>query len=202
MQIIGTESSPFTRKVRIVALERGISATFVVDSPLATPSSVAALNPLGKVPVLVRDDGSVLVDSSRIAAWLDTQGEGERLIPQSEPEHSVVLQWETIADGILDAAVLMRMEALRPQGERSSTWVERQRVKVESGMAWMNRGLGERECLIGTRFSYASIAVACCLSYLVFRFAQDDWTGRFVNVAHLRAQLEQRPSFKATVMRG
>lgn len=202
MRIIGTESSPFTRKVRIVALERRVPFEFVVDTPLAAQSRVPLLNPLGKVPVLVRDDDSVLIDSSQIAAWLDGQGEGNRLVPESELERTAVLQWETVADGILDAAVLMRMETLRAAGERSSEWQERQRAKVESGMAWMNRGLGERECCVVERFSLASIAVGCCLSYLVFRFAKNRWTDRFAKVASLCAELEKRASFKATPLRG
>jgi glutathione S-transferase len=84
VQIIGDTFSPFTRKVRIVALEQEIPIEFIEDMPLAETTAVPRYNPLDKVPVLVRDDGSALIDPPLIAAWLDAQGEGERLIPAAQ----------------------------------------------------------------------------------------------------------------------
>jgi len=202
VRIIGTLSSPFTRKVRIVALERRILTEFVIDSPLSEDSQVPTLNPLGKVPVLVKDDGSVLVDSPLIVAFMDGLGQGERLIPAADPERTAVLQWEAIADGVLDAAVLVRMEQLRPESERGRAWMDRQKGKVERGLAWLDRELGNREWCIGGRLSLADIALGCCAAYLEFRFEVEGWGRQFENVARVAAVLEQRPSFRATVLQG
>ena len=202
MRIVGTESSPFTRKVRIAALERNLSPEFVVDSPLSAESRVPSLNPLGKVPVLVADDGAAIVDSSLIVAYLDDIGDGARLVPQSGPDRTAVLQWEAIANGVMDAAVLMRMEVLRPQAERSAAWTARQMSKAESAMAWMDRSLEATGYCAVPQLSVASLSMACCLAYLQFRFAEGRWAERFAHVGQACAELEQRPSFKATVLRG
>jgi glutathione S-transferase len=147
VQIIGHTFRPFTRKMRIVALERGIPIEFIEDMPLAETTAVPKYNPLGKVPVLVRDDGSALIDSPLIAAWLDAHGEGEGLIPADQTQQICVQQWEAVVDGVAEAAVLMRSETLRPEGERSRAWAQRQETKVVCGLRWMNERLGGKYCV-------------------------------------------------------
>jgi glutathione S-transferase len=198
MRIIGTTSSPYTRKVRIVALERGLAVDFVIDMPLAQDTRVPQFNPLGKVPVLVLDDGTALIDSPLIAEHLNALGTGDSLIPEAAEARMRVRQWEAVADGVLDAAVLMRMESLRPGQERSAAWVERQRGKIECGLDWMERRLGARPCCEGDHFSLADIAAGCAMAYLKFRFPEGDWHGRFAALARLSAELEHRSSFAAT----
>lgn len=198
MRILGTPSSPYTRKVRIVAMEKGLPVEFVVDNPLAEGSAVPALNPLGKIPVLIRDDGSELVDSPLIAEYLDLAGGGDRLIPMVGPERFAVREWEAIADGALDAAILIRMEMLRPEPQRSTAWVDRQRGKIESVLKEFDRRLGSGARCVGPNLTLADIATGCLLAYLQFRFEDGRWHERYANLGRLCAELEGRPSFRAT----
>jgi glutathione S-transferase len=198
MRIIGTWSSPFTRKVRIVALERGIPVDFLVDSPLSDDTLVSKVNPLTKVPVLIRDDDSPLIASSLIAQFLDECGTGPSLVDGNGLKRIDVLQWEAIADGVLDAAVLTRMECLRPENERSDAWTRRQRAKIEGGLSWFDRQLGKDAYCTGGRFSLSDIAMGCCIGYLCFRFPDDAWYERYPNIARASKRLEQRQSFQST----
>ncbi len=198
MKILGTASSPYTRKARIVALEKGLPVEFVVDSPLAADSQVSRLNPLGKIPVLIRDDGSTLIDSPLISEYLDLAGAGPRLIPLVGPERFAVREWEAIADGALDAAVLIRVETLRPEAQRSAMWIERQRGKIEASLAELDRRLGSHEHCVGPTLTLADIATGCLLAYLRFRFDDGRWAERYANLGRLCAAIEARPSFRAT----
>lgn len=198
MKVLGTASSPYTRKVRIVAIEKALPVEFVVASPLAADSAVASLNPLGKIPVLIREDGRPLIDSPLIAEYLDLAGSGPRLIPLVGPERFAVREWEAIADGALDAAILIRMELLRSESQRSPAWIERQRAKIESALAELERRLGERTHCVGPSLTLADIATGCLLAYLQFRFEDGRWHERYANLGRLCAELESRPSFCAT----
>jgi glutathione S-transferase len=198
MLIVGSPTSPYTRKVRIVALERGVPFEFIVATP-ASDARVAELNPLGKVPVLMRDDGSTLIDSPLIAAWLDTRGTGEALIPELESEREAVVQWEAVADGALDAAVLIRAEQQRPVAQRSASWTERQRGKIDAALAWMQARIEGRSHCAVERFSLADIALGCVIDYLEFRLPEGHWRGRYRGLDRLYAELAQRASFHATL---
>jgi glutathione S-transferase len=198
MKILGTASSPYTRKVRIVALEKNLPVEFVVDGPLAPGSAVPGLNPLAKIPVLIRDDGQALVDSPLIAEYLDLAGDGAHLIPLVGPERFAVREWEAIADGALDAAILIRMEMLRPEPQRSAEWIDRQRGKIESVLAELDRRLGAQARCVGPTLTLADIATGCLLAYLQFRFDDGRWHERYANLGRLCAELETRPSFRAT----
>lgn len=198
MQIIGTTSSPYTRKVRVCALEKGIAHEFVVASPMTGSATVQAANPLGKVPVLVRADGSRLIDSPLIAAYLDALGATPRLIPANEAQREATQQIEAIADGVLDAAILVRVETLRPAAQHNEEWVSWQLGKVHRGLGHLNALLHGREQFVGDALSLADIAVACCVGYLEFRLVDGEWGVRYPKLAaHLDA-LEARDSFAAT----
>jgi glutathione S-transferase len=198
VRIIGTPTSPYTRKVRVVALEKGLDVEFVDESPLAEGSRIADLNPLAKVPVFVLPDGSTLVDSPLIAEFLDRMSDRPRLIPVAGPEHFAVREWEAIADGVLDAAILVRFESLRPEPSRSSAWVERQLDKVHRGLAVLERRLGAAPFCVGPSLTLADIGTACCITYLEFRFGEIRWRERYPALGRLAAALETRPSFVAT----
>jgi glutathione S-transferase len=197
MLIVGSTTSPYTRKVRIVALERSVPFEFIAMP--ATDARVAELNPLGKVPVLMRDDGSTLIDSPLIAAWLDTRGSGEALIPKLESEREAVLQWQAVADGALDATVLVRAEQQRPAAERSASWAERQRAKIDAALAWMQHRIEGRSHCVVERFSLADIALGCVLDYLEFRLPDGHWRKHYRGLDRLYAALAQRASFQATL---
>jgi len=198
VQIIGTTSSPYTRKVRVCALEKGIPHEFVVASPMTGSAVVQAVNPLGKVPVLVRADGSRLIDSPLIAAWLDGLAATPRLLPDDAQQREAARQIEALADGVLDAAILVRVESLRPAVQRNEEWVSWELGKVHRALAHLNALLQGREQFLGDSLSLADIAVACCTGYLEFRLPEGEWGVRYPKLAaHLDA-LEARESFAAT----
>ena len=144
MKLIGSLSSPYVRKARIVLSEKKIEFELVLDSPWAKDNIVSQHNPLGKVPVLVLDDEISLYDSRVIAEYLDTVTPNNRLIPASGRERITVKRWEALADGISDAAALAVVEARRPFGEKSESWMERQRGKVLAGLKVLSDELGEQ----------------------------------------------------------
>jgi glutathione S-transferase len=201
LKLIGSLASPYTRKARIVAAEKRIEYAWEPGNPWAPETTVTEWNPLGKVPVLVLDDGTALYDSRVICEFLDAASPLGRLIPADGRERIEVRRWEALADGVLDAGVLWRLEDARPLGERSPAWTVRQRGKVERGLDAMESQLGNRAFCSGTNFSHADIAVGCCLGWLDFRFPQLDWRAGRPSLARLAAKLFERPSFAETVPR-
>ena len=199
MKLIASPTSPYARKVRIVLAEKKIEFELVIDLPWNADSVVPQYNPLGKVPVLLLDDESVLYDSRVIAEYLDNVTPNNRLIPASGRERINVKRWEALGDGLLDAAVAALLESRRPKGERSSGWMERQRGKITLALAAMSADLGEQPWCHGGSFSLADIAVGCALGYLDFRFADIHWRETHANLALLFDKLSQRPSFVETV---
>lgn len=202
MKLIGSHTSPYVRKIRIVLAEKKIDYDLVLDSPWAEGSQAATLNPLGKVPVLVLDDESNLYDSRVIAEYLDTVAPNNRLIPASGRQRISVKRWEALADGLLDAAVAAFLESRRSDGERSASWIERQRGKVEQALKAMSAELGESPWCHGTGLSLADIAVGCALGYVSFRLGDIRWREEYPNLAQLYDKLMQRQAFVDTVPQG
>jgi len=201
LKLIGSFASPYTRKARVVAAEKRIEYTWENQSPWPAETTVPDANPLGKVPVLVLDDGTALYDSRVICEFLDAASPLGRLIPADGRERIEVRRWEALADGVLDAGVLWRLESARPLGERSPSWIERQKVKVERGLDAMERQLGGRAFCTGPGFTLADVAAGCCLGWLDFRFRELDWRADRPNLARLAAKLFERPSFAESVPR-
>ena len=202
MKLIGSNSSPYVRKVRIVMVEKKLDYTFETADVWAAQATIAESNPLGKVPCLVLEGGDALFDSSVIVEYLDTLSPVGKLIPPVGRERAEVKTWETLADGILDAAILARLEATwggRTEAQRCPAWIERQLGKVGAAVKAMSLGLGEKPFCTGVHLSLADIAVGCALGYLDFRFPQIDWRGDYPNLAKLQDKLMQRPSFVATL---
>ncbi|MCC7312530.1 MAG: glutathione S-transferase N-terminal domain-containing protein [Sulfuritalea sp.] len=202
MKLIASLTSPYVRKVRIVLAEKKIDCDLVLDSPWVEGNQVAAVNPLGKIPVLVLDDESTLYDSRVIAEYLDTVAPNNRLIPASGRERISVKRWEALADGVLDAAVAAFLEAKRPDGERSPAWIERQRGKVSQALKVMSDDLGGQPWCHGSSLSLADVAVGCALGYVSFRLGDMRWREQYPNLAHLYDKLMQRPAFADTVPQG
>ena len=199
MKLIGSLTSPYVRKIRVVLAEKKVDYDLVLESPWVDGSQVAALNPLGKVPVLVLEDDSTLYDSRVIAEYLDTVAPNNHLIPASGRERISVKRWEALADGILDAAVAAFLESRRPDGERSPSWIERQRGKVMQALRVMSEELGEQPWCHGNGMSLADIAVGCALGYVSFRLGDIGWGQQYPNLARLYEKLMQRPAFADTV---
>jgi glutathione S-transferase len=201
MKLLGTHPSPFARKVRIVLAEKKIDCEFVVETPYGADSKIPAHNPLGKVPVLVLDEGRTVYDSRVIVEFLDSISPFSRLIPADHRERIEVRRWEALADGVIEAAVLVRVENQRKVRERSAALIERQMGKVRAGIDAMERDLGDTAWCTGTSYSLADIAVGACLGWLDFRFPQLGWRDDHPNLAQLVAKLGKRQSFIDTVPR-
>lgn len=201
MKLLGTPPSPFTRKVRIVLAEKKIDCEFVVETPYGEASAIPAHNPLGKVPVLLLDEGQALYDSRVIVEFLDSVSPISRLIPANNRERFEVRRWEALADGVTDAAILARIENQRGDGERSQAWIDRQMGKVRAGIDAMEKDLGDTTWCTGNSYNLADIAVGTCLGWLDFRFPQLGWRDDHPNLAQLVARVGERQSFIDTVPR-
>jgi glutathione S-transferase len=201
MKLIGSLASPFTRKARIVLAEKKIEYDFELDNPWNADTRVRDSNPLGKVPVLLLDDGTALFDSRVIVEFLDNASPLSRLLPAGNRERIEVRRWEALADGVVDAAVLVRMEHRRTPAQRSPEWSERQMGKVRSGLTAMNAGLGDKPWCAGNSYTVADIAVGVCLGWLDFRFPDLGWQKDHANLARALAKLSERPSFAETAPR-
>jgi glutathione S-transferase len=197
MKLFTTTASPYARKVRVVLAEKRIDCEIVMLESLSDPNSpLPALNPLGKVPTLLLDDGSSLYDSPVICEYLDSKTPVTHLIPQAMRVE--VKRWEALADGICDATVAVVMEGRRAPGQQDAAIVERQQLKVERGLRVMSQDLGESKWCLGEAFSLADIAVVCTLGYLELRMPQLAWREQYPNLVRLYGQMLKRPSFQNT----
>jgi glutathione S-transferase len=199
MKLIGSLTSPFVRKVRIVLAEKKIDYEFEIDSPWTAETRVPDLNPLGKVPVLILDDSTVLFDSRVIVEYIDSVAPNNKLMPESNRERAEVKRWGAVADGICDAAVLIFIERKRPEAQRSADWIARQEDKITRGLEYMAEQLGEGNWCMGTHFSLSDVGASCALGYLAFRFPEINWGVKHPNLARLYEKMMQRPAFVETV---
>jgi len=196
MKIIGSLTSPYARKVRVVLVEKKIEADFVPENVWVPETNIGQHNPLGKIPCLVMDDGSAIFDSRVIVEYVDTLSPVGKLIPADSRERAAVKTWEALADGLLDAGILARLEATwRPAEQQSSAWVERQMSKIDAALKGMSIGLGESNYCHNNQFSLADVAVGCALGYLDFRFPSLNWRAPYPNLDQLHQRLMQRQSF-------
>jgi glutathione S-transferase len=200
MRLIGSLTSPYVRKVRIVMAEKKLDYHLELEDVWASDHILAA-NPLGKVPCLVMEGGEAVFDSRVIVEYVDTLSPVGRLIPERGRERAEVRTWEALGDGLLDATMLVRLEKTwsgRSDEQRSQAWIDRQMSKVGASLAAMGKGLGDKPWCSGIHFSLSDIAVGCALGYLDFRFGDIDWRGQYPNLARLHEKLALRPSFVDT----
>lgn len=198
MILIGSDASPFARKVRIVLAEKKIDYDFQPEDPWAEQSGIWQNNPLGQVPVLLLEDGTPIFDSRVIVEFLDNASPRAKLIPSDNRERIEVRRWEALADGVLDAGVLVRRERARPQSEQSAAWIDRQLTKMDAGIKMMARDLDDNPWCAGNGYSLADISAGVCLGWLAFRFPEITWRDSHPNLARLMTKLEERPSFADT----
>ncbi len=199
MKLIGSLTSPYVRKVRIVFLEKKVDIDLELENVWATDTKIALNNPLGKVPCLLLDDGEALYDSRVIAEYADTLSPVGKLIPVGSRERATVKTWEALADGIEDASILARLETtLRPIEQQSPAWLERQTGKINAGLSQMSEKLGGNAWCHSNQMTLADIAVGCALGFLLLRFPHIAWQAQFPNLDALYQKLMQRPSFAET----
>ena len=198
MKLIGSNSSPYVRKVRIVMAEKKLDYQFLLEDVWATNTRISESNPLGKVPCLIMEGGETLYDSRVIVEYLDTLSPVGKLIPSQSRERAEVKTWEALADGLLDAAVAARLEAGwagRTDAERSQLWIDRQLVKIDLALKSMSLCLADKAFCSGVYITLSDVAVGCALSYLDFRFSQMAWRESYPNLAKLQEKLTLRASF-------
>jgi glutathione S-transferase len=202
MKLLGSTSSPYVRKVRVVMAEKKLDYEFVTEDVWGADTTIAESNPLGKVPCLVMEGAEALFDSRVIVEYLDTLSPVGKLIPAVGRERAEIKTWEALADGLMDAAILARLEATwagRTKVQRSQVWIDRQLGKVNAALGAMGKGLGEKPYCAGIHLTLADIAVGCALGYVDFRFPQIDWRSEHANLVKLHDKLLQRPSFADTL---
>ena len=201
MKLIGSLTSPYVRKVRVVMAEKKLDYQLELEDVWAS-KQILKSNPLGKVPCLVMDGAEAVFDSRVIVEYVDTLSPVGRLIPERGRERTEVRTWEALADGVAEAAILARLEQTwdgRSAAQRSEAWIERQMEKVHASLAAMSQGLADKSWCTGIHFTLADIACGCALGYLDFRFPHIDWRSEYPNLARLSDKLALRPSFADTV---
>lgn len=193
MKLLGHDGSPYVRKVRIVLEEKRIPYEYVQARPSAPGSPVPDHNPLGKIPVLLTDAGKAVYDSSVIVDYVDAIAAEPRLIPAAPEQRVDVKRWEALGDGVADATVLVSHDYDKVQ---TPAWHQKQRLKIERGLAAMESELGAREFCYGEGFSLADIATGYALGYLDRMLPDIDWRAAHPSLARLAERLAQRDSFR------
>jgi glutathione S-transferase len=199
MKLYISPQSPFARKVRVVARETGLAARIeevaAAVSPVKANAEVGRANPLVKVPTLVLDDGATLFDSPVICEYLDSLHAGRKLFPPAGEARWTALRLQAVGDGILDAGILARYETvLRPEALRWPDWIAGQRGKWHAGLDHLERSAG---ALAGAP-TIGSIAAACALGWLDFRYGAEDWRASRPALARWYETFAARESMRAT----
>ena len=195
MKLIYAGPSPYSRKVRVVIAEKGLgdAIQLVACNPFEDASELRAANPLGKVPVLMLDDGTTLFDSPIICEYLDGLGKGRRLLPEGAPGWAV-RRCHALADGLIDAAFNIVIERRRPESERSASWIERWGGAIDRATAQVDAEVGE----LGAEPTLAHIAFGCAFGYLDFRLPDRPWREAYPKTAAWFAMFSERPSMVVT----
>ena len=190
MKLLASLASPYTRKVRVVLAEKKIDFDMELVDVAPAENAVNAHNPLGKIPTLVLDDGSALYDSCVIVEFLDHASPLGRLIPADIRERVQVRRWEALADGVVDAGILVR----------NDFQVEKQVARMRRGMARLAADLEGQAWCRGERYSLADIALGCCVGWLGFRKPGGvDWLSEYPVLARHYEKLLERPAFAETI---
>jgi glutathione S-transferase len=197
MKLHWSPRSPFVRKVMVVVHELGLADRVTcVRTVAATTKPHAALmqdNPLSKIPTLVLDDGTVIYDSPVICEYLDGLGGAPKLHPAEPRARLVALRRQALGDGFLDMLVLLRDERMRASPS------DAHKASAAARMAAVLNSLDqEAEALAPTPFGIGHIAIGCALSYLDFRYADEDWRNGHPSIARWHATFAARPSVRAT----
>jgi glutathione S-transferase len=197
MKLVGSRTSPYVRKVRVILAERRIACDFVEESAWNATTTVPRYNPLNKVPALVLDDGDSIYDSVVIAEYLDAVS-GNTLIPGDAVQRAKVRRGEALGDGIADAGITAFLERKRDASRQDAAWIARQMDKVDAGIEAIARELGGRPFLGGEHMNLADIACGCALFWVEFRMPELGWRDAKASLKSWAERLEMRPSFAGT----
>lgn len=195
MKLLGTDTSPYVRKARLVLLEKNIPHEYVIDPPSEPGSLVLQVNPLGRIPALILDDGFCVFDSSVIVDYADTLNDAPVLIPHTDPLARLrVKRWEALADGIMDSAIVVRNESLRAEDKQSQAVLDMHNLAVTHALDYAAQLLGEREWCEGDAITLADLALVSALLYLDLRQAARNWRSAHANLAVWLSRFSARPS--------
>lgn len=197
MKLIGSKTSPYVRKIRVLLAEKQLDHEFVEESAWSADTKVPSYNPLNKVPALQMDDGESIYDSAVIAEYLDGISGGAYL-PKAPAERARVKCHEALGDGIADAGITAFLERKRESARQDPTWIARQLDKVNAGIASVSRTLGSKPYLGGAQMNLGDIACACGLFWAEFRMPELRWREQYPNLKAWAERMESRPSFSAT----
>lgn len=201
MKLLMSPMSPFARKARIFVRELGVTGQVeevnVTVMPISVNPDVSGRNPLGKIPVLMRDDGIALYDSPVICEYLDSLHEDRKLVPATGEARWTALRQQALADGLMDAAVLLRYEtAMRPELLRWDKWIDGQQAKIDLALDAL---ACEFKALDGD-LTIGGVSTICALGYLDFRFTSYDWRSARPALASWYAVQSERESVLSTVL--
>lgn len=197
MRLYGSVTSPYVRKARIVLKEKGVPFEFVQTHPSEAGSPVPGINPLGKIPVLVRDDGEAVYDSLVIAEYVDAIGSGERLFPPQGDARWTVLRWQAFGQGMIDATVARMVETRRPPEKQLPNTIAHQEGKIAAALKYADSMVKGKSRLVGNQLTMADVALGTALEYLDLRF-NSAWRTQYPRLVEWLASVAERPSFVET----
>ena len=198
MKLAYSPTSPFVRKATASLIELGLADRVeraAKDIRAGADADYRAINPLGRIPALILEDGSVLFDSPVICAYLQNLATDKQgvLLPSEQPRAQQTQLWQAAADGILDACVLRFQETMRAEGERSPAWIARQEACVQATCAWF-----ERQPFAEHGFSLGTLTLAIALEYIPLRYPAYDWRALHPKLAAWQKVFSQRPCLQET----
>ena len=197
MKLVGSKTSPFVRKIRVILAEKKLAFDFVEESAWTADTTVPRYNPLNKVPALVLDDGESIYDSAVISEYLDAVS-GGGLVPKDAAARARVRRDEALGDGIAEAGITAFLERKREAARQDPAWIARQLDKVNAGIAALAKALGSKQYLGGGEANLADIACACALFWAEFRMPELGWRAAHPNLKAWAERMESRPAFQAT----
>jgi glutathione S-transferase len=198
MKLLSATPSPYARKVRIALAEKGLAFELVTEVPWDRDATAPRYNPLGKLPVLILDDGGTVFESHYILEWLEAKYPEPALVPRDVDGRLAARRLEVIADGVCDATVLTLFECMRGEG-CSASWLKRQRRKIEAGTVALAQAVRPGATyVLGETFGLADIATGTVLGYLELRLPEFEWKAAHPHLAEWFARISERPSFATT----
>jgi glutathione S-transferase len=198
MKLIIATPSPYARKVRVIMREKNINFEEIIDVPWNTDTLTLGINPLGKIPILLRDGHEPLFDSKVIVQFLDKYKQKPLFYPKDPDENISARLVETVAEGICDSIVLLFLENSRNETLRSKTWIKRQEKKIIEGVKYLSNNLQEKKYFVGNFFNIADVSVFTCLEYLDLRFSKFKWRDSYQNLVSYWLIHKNRQSFIET----
>ena len=197
MKLVGSKTSPYVRKCRVILAERALPFEFVEESAWNAGTTVPRYNPLNKVPALVMDDGESIYDSRVICEYLDAIS-GGTLLPSDPAQRARVRRYEALGDGLADAGITVFLERKREASRQDPAWIARQLDKVKAALAAIEVAIGGGDYLGGKQPNMADIACACALFWSEFRMPELNVRQDHARIRAWAERMEARPSFAST----